>query len=64
MNHKKDPSFSHRRTTEAKLVADRYLSQMFSFLIIGIVGFLGVAWMLGRASTAPLPEQSSISLSS
>lgn len=60
MNNKTVPSSSHQRTG---LITDNYINRMFSFFIIGIVGFVGVAWMLGIASTAPLPEQSPISLS-
>ncbi|NJM78042.1 MAG: hypothetical protein HC852_22555 [Acaryochloridaceae cyanobacterium RU_4_10] len=63
MNNKTFLSSSHQHPERGQLVTDNYMNQMFSFCIIGIVAFFGVACIIGLASTAPLPEQPPLSLS-
>ncbi len=60
MNKKTVSLSTHPCAGRVQLVTKAYLNQMFLLAIIGILAFLGVAGMLGSLNTDPVPEQSSL----
>jgi hypothetical protein len=60
MNKKAVSLSPHPYTGRVQLVTKTYLNQMFLLAIVGILAFLGVAGMLGSLNPDPVPEQSSL----
>jgi large-conductance mechanosensitive channel len=63
MNSKSFPSSSHQNCDQAYLANAAYVNRMFSFFVIGIFIFLGVACMLESVSKAPVAKPTSLSSS-